>query len=709
MASLVWYGPQAPLEVLGFTLPVPLVYLKTRQTGIEPSAINPKSEVVEPEGFQPERPFRPAQFHPSYYPHWENMRPQGRWTYLWWLSQGRKPFPEAIAYAFLFLYGMERRVLQDQQDLEAVWSEVSRLHAESGSVSTSFHHYSEQLLWHMVAKHPEHASEAEIRALLSHMGIHRGYIPLELAVALWWFGSREIPVPPEAAYHLAVSYQTSGGVVMDRAEPELRRLFQKRFEERYGSGLMVEFMPRRSRTFLYHCANAYLPARGSAFSFADPFGKAKRFEKLAWLLGTCIEDLRRYAVVLGKNDFNYSDPAAWEVLPEELRTGAHPATEALVTLGGTELETSGLFTTQVSALAPLLGIPLRETMPVEPAKRLATSIDQCGFRVEPDPRLTGKGYGRDETVALFRSEADAPQDFDEDGRTRYQTCAFLLKAAFHVADAGGRVSQDNLGMVISHLLDTFAWGEDERRRFGALAALLVEQGIDVSSLRVPPGWSGETREGAGRLLLQLVERDGRINGAEEKALRALWKKLGLTPGVLNKELDAMSGRGVVFVGDYVAGSAGERLPAPPPGWNGAETKAPLTLDRSAIAALLQDTHHVQQALAEAMQIEEPQPEEPALNGTPVPEPAAPLTLPLEAAPSGLPLEQLPPRFHPLLTALLERDEWGEDEARDLAREQGVMLAGAVEAINDWAVENFGETLIWDEGDRLVVERQALPH
>jgi len=73
----------------------------------------------------------------------------------------------------------------------------------------------------------------------------------------------------------------------------------------------------------------------------------------------------------------------------------------------------------------------------------------------------------------------------------------------------------------------------------------------------------------------------------------------------------------------------------------------------------------------------------------------------------LPLEQLPPRFHPLLTALLERDEWSEDEARDLAREHGVMLAGAVEAINDWAVENFGETLIWDEGDRLVVERQAL--
>jgi hypothetical protein len=346
-------------------------------------------------------------------------------------------------------------------------------------------------------------------------------------------------------------------------------------------------------------------------------------------------------------------------------------------------------------------------MPVEPAKRLAGSIEQCGFLVEPDPRLTGKGYGREESVVLFQSEGDASTPSDEDSRTRYQTCAFLLKAAFHIAEFSGRVNQENLGLVVNHLLETFAWSENERGRFKALAALLVQQGVDISSLRVPPGWLGETREGAGRLLLQLVERDGRISSTEEKALRALWKKLGLTPGVLNKELDAMSGRGVVFVGDYVAGAAGERLPAPPPDWNGAETKAPLQLDREAIAALLHDTHHVQRALAEAMFVEELASDETITNGTPKSEPMVP-TPPPEAAPEGgLSLDNLPPRFHPLLSALLERDEWPEDEARDLARQHGVMLAGAVEAINDWAVETFGEPLLWDEGERLVVERQAV--
>jgi hypothetical protein len=82
-------------------------------------------------------------------------------------------------------------------------------------------------------------------------------------------------------------------------------------------------------------------------------------------------------------------------------------------------------------------------------------------------------------------------------------------------------------------------------------------GVDFASLRVPAGWHGESREGAGRLLLQLVRRDGQISSAEEAALKAVWKRLNLEARALTRELDVLSAQGVVFIGSPCLEEGGE--------------------------------------------------------------------------------------------------------------------------------------------------------
>jgi hypothetical protein len=69
---------------------------------------------------------------------------------------------------------------------------------------------------------------------------------------------------------------------------------------------------------------------------------------------------------------------------------------------------------------------------------------------------------------------------------------------------------------------------------------------------------------------------------------------------------------------------------------------------------------------------------------------------------------LEPRFSPLLHALVAREVWSLAEAQGLARQHQVMLAGAIETINEWAYENLGGALIWEDGDQLVVEHSLIP-
>jgi hypothetical protein len=68
---------------------------------------------------------------------------------------------------------------------------------------------------------------------------------------------------------------------------------------------------------------------------------------------------------------------------------------------------------------------------------------------------------------------------------------------------------------------------------------------------------------------------------------------------------------------------------------------------------------------------------------------------------------LPQRYAVLYELLIAQSEWTMLEAEVLARKQGLMLSGAIEAINDWSFEVHGGPLFIEEPDRLVVETALL--
>lgn len=261
-------------------------------------------------------------------------------------------------------------------------------------------------------------------------------------------------------------------------------------------------------------------------------------------------------------------------------------------------------------------------------------------------------------------------------------------------------------MLTTHLESQFDLTPNQSKRLGQLKYLLLhseEAGNTVSTVlktRLPR----EHRLLVGKFLVGIAAADQIVTRDEVKALRAAYRALGLEPG----ELDELLAAHVPSDAEVPASTAGEPEPQQ------------FHLDMEAISSIMAETKEVASLLYRVMAEDdggfeavheassEPSTEtawqaaSDAMTATAVLEPDA--ALPEQAVePSPSCFDGLPSRFQAFLRSLVARDRWTREEAAALAREHKVMLAGAVEAINEWSCGQFGDWLVEEEDDGLVVQ------
>jgi hypothetical protein len=71
------------------------------------------------------------------------------------------------------------------------------------------------------------------------------------------------------------------------------------------------------------------------------------------------------------------------------------------------------------------------------------------------------------------------------------------------------------------------------------------------------------------------------------------------------------------------------------------------------------------------------------------------------------LAQLAERYRAFCKAILARERWNRDEIADVARQQGLMLNAALEVLNEWSTDVFGDWLIEDEGDHFTIRQHLM--
>lgn len=639
-----------------------------------------------------------------YWPAYHSVTPQQRYKYLDWLVGGRRDPQIEIGYVFIYFYGLERRVLVDDADHVLIAEEVLRLQSIYNGCR-SFRRYSTSFLWYILAITGK-------RRILSEDLVARIIALTEqwdaecLGRCLAYLHESGRRLPAQLAYVTAqLDHRTTSSVIIRRHQTLFRDLFAKRYERSFGEGLELR-ASKRSKPLYYRPASGTLlhllaeQRFEASLSVPDVLAITSQFKPLVDIWTECIEELRVYDKA-HRSSGGVVTASAYESLPPELREGEHPEFENWMSLWTEQANSDGVPVVPIHCLAKLKGFQQRNTLLKNQCQTLLRTADCLGIGVEPDARLTGRNYRWDDRVTLFFLEDDEATDSPS-----YQAAACLLQLGLLVAAADGQVDEDETNRIAEHLEDQFELTRNEMKRLECLRLFLLATGLQdrgvFSALkkRLAP----EQRLLVGEYLVGVAAADQVISTNEMKVLERAFRELDLPQGKLQGLLSPFVAAQPVGVDRNVA----------------ARDVTAFRLDTMAISRIMHDTKTVAAILREAMVVDEESGDvadstresssvsvlqsvaTPSLVG----DDSVLQDRPSIATSSGTTENALPERFGSFFRAICLKPEWSEDEAKQLAREHQVMLGGAIEAINEWAHERWGDWLI-EEGDPLVIRKDLL--
>jgi len=314
-------------------------------------------------------------------------------------------------------------------------------------------------------------------------------------------------------------------------------------------------------------------------------------------------------------------------------------------------------------------------------------------------------------VALAAGQGSAPT-----GRTRRERGRSGVDADGSTADGARSGPDDSANAIITGLAAEVRLSVTERSRLAARLRWLFASGAALprSDRRISALTAAE-REAAGYFLVSVAIAGPVLAPETVTALTRAYRLLGLDPDLAYRRLHqrsvgqsgaAPSGHGVasadgpIVVRRLRAGPPGHQLPRTAPSSGTAPEAAPgalagaasgVQLSQEVITRKMTEAAAVSTLLASIFTDEEP-------IASP---PAAPCNEAGQGHPGGL--DQAHSR---LLGELATRSSWSRADFAELAAKHGVMPSGALDVINDVAIQAAGEPVV-EGDDELTVNDDAL--
>lgn len=685
-----WMPAGATITVAGHVIPGGLAYVGSRLDSVA------NATQTEPALIRPDLPVDWSNPNTSgagmdYWPSYSVITPQSRAAYLQWLIGGRVDPAAYIGYVFLFFYGLERRALHELSggdggngELDAILGEVKRLLSLYGD-NNSFHGYATSFLAYLeVPKIRE-----RLYADSPPIDLRDSELPFAFRVGLGQAARDGAALP--WAWALAWYRMTSRSrAPVERCPDEFHELFRIRYSQSHGAGLKLRDV--RSRLSVEH-RPASASFQGRTFQrevgVADVASMASLVQKIAEIGDRCCDELAPYARLLARDPDAAASLVGLAQLPPDLdglaAGPAGPRFEALVD----KVRSSGNAPLLLAAEELISLWPADDPSTLRKAESvlLAQLLARQGIGIEPDVRFGGKPIRSGSRAVLFAlsdDRAEAPTQ-------GYQAGTLLLTLTAALAAADKEVSQVEERMLAAHVEESLHLSPGERLRLGAHLHMLLAEPPKLTGLdRKLKSLDQPQRQAIGRFLVRVATIDGRVDASEMKILARAFRLLSLDPGTVHSEIHAVT-TGAPAVDPVRMRAAALRPGFAIPGPTQARTASPLVLDAAAVSAKLRETMQVSALLDEILGDDAP-------TALPTPPAAgAPVTVP-PVAPSGL--DDAHAR---LLVALVQRDQWPWDEVKALAAELGLLADGALERINEVALQRL-ESPAFESGDPTYVDK-----
>jgi TerB N-terminal domain/TerB-C domain len=684
-----WIPPGQRAAVGAHAIPGGLIYLGRHvrsATGVEPALVNPDLPVAAPDG----RPVDPGNGPRLAY---HLLSPAARWAYLEWLAGGRRADVPA-GLVLLFCFGLERRVLLDADhdpavrgELPAIAAEVRRLRARYGDGGPILRGPLDNLLdlLDLLAGRPGTGTTG-VRVALARLAAAGDPVPADLA-RVW------VRRHPSLARRGAQA----------ECPAEFDRMFALRYRDRHGAGLVPPHDVPGVRLRYQPVSPALTTTLVCRDDLPDVLAEPRCTRALGSLVDSVAAALDPYRRWLARFPEGRGSLAAAAHLPRELVDAGHGQLGALRVWAERQLDGRPRAVLDAAGFWAFWSAAEPDRMARDEAAAFLTVLALLDFGVEPDPRFGGPALARGPAVLfrLGRPVSDRPG-------ARFPAAAGIVRCAAAVAGAAAPVHpQDPAGTAVLATVRDLA------------AALRLDPGEDLR-LAARLGWLLTTRVAIDRLArhtttLTAVEReiaghylvavalaaDPALGPATVAALTRVYRILGLEPDLVFHRLHEGS------VGGAPA------LPRPQP-------------------ATRRDDHHTQEPDGPVVvQVADATPTgyalpwsadragcagvglDPAAIERTIAESGAAATL-LDAIfdagedrePAADRVAGLDPAHSALLRALATRPSWTRAEFVSLAAAHSMLPDGAVDVLNEVAIERAGAPVL-EDGDTLTVDDDVI--
>lgn len=667
--------------------------LRQNGYGDENCLINPNLVAVDPRGRVPEIP---------YYPSYVDLEPNARGAYLRWLASGRSDPTIGIGYVFLYFYGLERRLILDQasDEHDALVGEVRRLHEIYGS-NYSFDRYARHLLDAAMVLEPsgkfydeqaprtrcDYEPPLSVRLAIGQLLVEGRAIPWN-----WMFGW--VLNEPETTLRTAAT----------RAAEEFEALFRLRFEAAFPDGYVLSPPKKRLQIHYRAASGSFFVDLGSRLGDMPDIGAlSAATNRMREIVEGCADELDAYSRFLGRRPDGRGTLQAMGFLPPDLaRTMSEGGEIGEVRLWLDALLANGHVLIESGEL-------LRRMTGDAQVVCNKASVRSCreilaGFNVAlmPDPRVSVGLPKSGQPFVLYRCQIE---DMPETELANWRYAALSLTLAAFVAHADGSVSAGERRRLEQLAQSLAGIGERGHLDLKAYLEWLLAVPTQLGSLRSRVAdLSAEDRHRLGFLALSAASADRHVDPKEIQSLQRIYKALGLDEadviGDLHEAMAASSQPDepvqITIGGDRPSGFA---IPAPPR----QSERQQVRLDPERLQQIGESTRRVGELLSKVFAEEGDTAEGDTL-------PADSLSVagncdaeePLGVDAYG----GLSAQYRGFLTELLTRADWPRGDLETLARSHELMTEGAIEAINEWAFDRYGDAIL-EDGDPVRVQAALL--
>lgn len=601
-----------------------------------------------------------------YWPSYSSIPPECRATYLEWLAAGRADGSYNPGYMFLYFYGLERRFFVDAPSLDEkrdLLDEARRL-VEVFSGNYSAQRYLREFIEFALVAITEFGA---IQPVFENPGWD---VPFSVKLAIGARLQKGENLGAEWVLswflcHPEKNLRTSA----KRCGDEFIALFRLRFNERFPQGLKVT-KPRPALKASYQAASREFEGTVTPTSDGMPIpdisGLRKPVEIAQEIADAVMEELEKFSRYLGRNPDGRGSVEAYALLPQNLRQ-LFPSKELeeIRTWAGAVVEAGGLV--PVSEVLERLEGERPEQLGKRQLTGAADALARIGFGLAPDPRFALRSPALNEPVVLF--DLGGPVEELEDVSTPYKAALMELALATFVAHADGAISDIEKTNLEAQTRSVAQLTDHERKRLGANLTWFIAVPPDLTLLRRKLKETGADQQSAIRAaLVAAAHADGIVSTEEVAGIEKIYRALGLDPNLVYSDLHAGEVPDTPMrVRLAQPGAPGEAIPAEP-------QASAQRLDVARIASIRQDTDRVSAVLANIFTTDKPDDEDEST-----------------ATPSAL--AGLDAKHTALIREVITRPHWTEEDFVELTARHGLMVAGALETVNEWAFGVHDEALL----------------